>query len=237
MSVLNIFSLKQPKLINMKSPVLAMCQVGIQIWLMLKHGTLIAISTSSFQIEYHITKTELARDDLVRMMTINDDAKLIAMAYKDGSVALISCIKFEESDTKAQTFGHNILNAVKSKLRDIKLSIVNVASSQLYAIEVCKPQDGDQVEVWCGCDNSFIKIFIPHNGSSQLQLKTVLNTHISSADILQDASIIQLKSSFNAEAHMYALHSCGGVISCWNVCEQPVLNTVIKLTQLSSPGN
>jgi len=224
MSILNIFSIIQPKIINTKSPVLAICQAGEYVWLALKHGTLLAVSTSSFQIEHHIMKAELARDDLVQMLTLNDDPKSIAMAYKDGSMALIPCLKFEESD-----------NAVKSKPKDIKL--LKVASSQLYAIEVCKPQDSHQVEVWCGCNNSFIEIFISHKGSSKIQPKTILNTHSNSADIPQDASIIQLKSSFNAAAHVYALHSCSNVISCWSVCEQPILNTVIKLTQFSSPGN
>ena len=224
----------------MKNPILAMCQVGTQVLLALKHGTLVAVSTSSFQIEYQIMEHELARDGLVQMLTLNDHAEQIAMAYKDGSVALISCcLKCGEDDAKIQIFDDNVLSVVKAKRRDIKLSILKVASSQLYAIEVCKPQSSNQVQLWCGCDKSFIEVFTPHDGSSQAQFKiTVLNTHISSADIPQDAGIIQLTSSFNAAAHMmYALHSCDNVISCWSVREQPVLNNVIKLTQLSSPGS
>ena len=98
--------------------------------------------------------------------------------------------------------------------------------------------DSTTMELWCGCDNSFIEIFIC-DGSLQLKSKFLLKTHISSPDIPQDASIVQLKLSFNTPAAhvMYALHSCGHVISCWSVCEQPKLNTVIKLTQLTSPGS
>ena len=222
----------------MKIPVLGMCQAGVYVLLALKHGTLVAVSTNSFQIEYQM-ELELERDDLVQMLSLNDHAERIVLAYKDGTVAYVSCLKFGESDAKVEIFDDDVLNVVKPKRGDETSSIVKVSSSQLYAVEVCKPQNRNQVELWCGCDNNLIKIYISHDGSSQAQLKTELNAHCSSKDsnIPQDASIIQLKSSFNAAAHMmYALHSCDSVISCWSVCEQPALNNVIKLTQLSSPG-
>ena len=216
----------------MKSSVLAMCQVGAHVLLALEHGALVVISTSSFQYEYQIMDPELTRDDLAHMLTLDDQ---MAVAYKNGTVALVSHLNFEESDAvKEQKIE---MSVVTTEHKDAKVSVVKVSSSRLYAIEACKPEKSDQVELWCGCDNSFIEIFT-HDGSSQLKSKAMLKTHTCSSDIPQDASIIQLKASFNAAAHMmYALHSCGHVISCWNVCEQPALNTVIKLFQLSSPGS
>ena len=220
----------------MKNPILGMCQAGVHVLLVLKHGTLVAVNTSTLQIEYQKLQPELAKDDLAQMLTLN--AEQVALGYKDGSVVLISSFKFEKDNVETQACKDNTMGVVDAESSDMmKLSVLKVTSSQLYSIEVCKLENSNQVELWCGCGNSFIEVFIPCDGSSQLQLKTVLNTHDSSADIPQDASIIQLKSSFNMAAHMmYALHSCGSVISCWSVCEQPVLNNVIKLTQLSSPG-
>ena len=214
-----------------------MCQVGTHVLLALKHGTLVAVNTSSFQNDYQISQPELEGDDLVQMLTLNDHPEQIAMAYKDGLVILVSCLTFIESGVEGQKY-NNMLNVVTAKSMNVKLSILRIASSQLYAAEVCKPENSKQVELWCGCDNSFIAIYTLHEGSSQLQLKTKLNTTISSADIAEDAGIVQLKSSFNTTAGhmMYALHGCGSVISCWSVHEQPVLNNVIKLTELSSPG-
>ena len=222
----------------MRSPVLAMCQVGTHVLLALKHGTLVAVNTSSFQNDYQISQPELEGDDLVQMLTLNDHPEQIAMAYKDGLVILVSCLTFIESGNEGQKY-NNMLNVVTAKSVNVKLSILRIASSQLYAAEVCKHENSKQVELWCGCDNSFIDIYTLREGSSQLQLKTKLNTTISSADIPQDAGIVQLKSSFSATAGhmMYALHGCGSVISCWSVHEQPVLNNVIKLTELSSPGS
>ena len=219
----------------MKSSVLAMCQVGTHVLLALKPGTLVAVSTSSFQSECEIMEPELARDDLFQMLTLNDQ---MAIAYKNGTVALVSGLNCEEDDVKEQIMKDDIMSVVATKHKDVKLSVtvVKFASSQLYAIEACKPGSSDKVELWCGCDNSFIEIFT-HDGSSQLKSKAMLKTHISSSDIPKDASIVQLKFSFDAATHlMYALHSCGHIISCWSVCEQPALNTVFKLTQLSSPG-
>ena len=231
--ILLIFSLIQPKhTIDMKRSVLAMCQVGTHVLLALKHGTLVAVSTSSFQSEYQIMESELARDDLLQMLSLNDQ---MAIAYKDGTVALVCGLSCEEGDVKEQD---DKMSVVATKHKDVKLSVtvVKFASSQLYAVEACKSGSSDKVELWCGCDNSFIEIFT-HDGSSQLKPKVMLETHISSSDIPKDASIVQLKFSFNAAAHlMCALHSCGRIISCWSVCEQPALNAVFKLTQLSSPG-
>ena len=223
--------------IPMKSPVLAICQVGLYVLLVLKCGTLAAISTSSFKVEYQVMECELARDDLVQTVTFKHQ---VVIAYKDGTVALVSCQNFEENDVeKPQIIKDDMICVVANKHKDLKLLVVKVASSHLYAIEACKSENSEQVELWCGCDNSFIRIFT-HDGLSQLKSKAMLNTHlINPNDIPEDASIVQLKFSFNAAAHMmYALHSCGHVISCWSVSEQPVLNTVIKLTQLiSSPGS
>ena len=222
--------------ITMMSPVLAICQVGLYVLLVLKCGTLAAVSTSSFKVEYQVMECELARDDLVQTVTLKHQ---VVIAYKDGTVALVSCQDFEENDVEEpQTIKDDMISVVANKHKDLKLLVVKVASSHLYAIEACKSENSEQVELWCGCDNSFIRIFT-HNGLSQLKSKAMLNTHlINPTDIPEDASVIQLKLSCNAAAHMmYALHSCGHVISCWSVSEQPVLNTVIKLTQLiSSPG-
>ena len=213
----------------MKSPVLSMCQVDSHVLLALKPaGTLVAISISSFQKECQIMEPELARDDLVQMLALNDK---MALAYKDGTVALVSCLDFEESDVKEQPIEDEMKIADATKHKEVQLSVVKIASSQLYAIEACKPRK----ELWCGCDSSFIEIFTSDE-SSQPKSKFLLKTHTSSPDIPQDASIVQLKFSFNTDAHMmYALHSGGNVVSCWSV-EQPALNAVIKLTQLSSPG-
>ena len=220
----------------MKNYVLAMCQVGVHALVANEHGTLVFLSTTSFQTEYQIMQPELERNDVVQMLTLDDHTDdQIVIAYKDGSVALISCcLEIEENDVEHDAMG--------AKHRNVNLSvlIVKAASPQLYTIEMCKPISGDhQIELWCGCDSGTIKVLTLYDGPSQLQLKATLNTHSSSADIPQDAAIVQLKSSFSTTAGhmMHALHGRSSVISCWSVCEQPVLNNVIKLTQLSSPGS
>ena len=201
-----------------------MCQAGMHVWMVLESGSLKAVSVLTFMIERQIEELE-ARDDLVQIISLNNHtaSTSLVLAYKNGHIALIKSSSKFAPGIEVKSLGIDILSKLENKLSTIKL-----ASSQLYAIE-----KSHLFEVWCGCDNSTIEIVSLNNETSKVQF----NTHSSSADIPQDASIIQLRSSFNMAAHMmYALHSCGSVISCWSVCEQPVLNNVIKLTQLSSPG-
>ena len=76
---------------------------------------------------------------------------------------------------------------------------------------------------------------------SQPRLETTLdiNAQHRHLGIPQNSSIVQLKAtrhSLSVITHVYALHSCGGFISCWSTGEHPSLSIVINLTQLDSPG-
>lgn len=202
-----------------------MCQAEMQVWMALEHGSLVAVNNQSFKIEREIRELE-ARDNLVQIINLGDHTKSTALAlgYKSGVVVFVKfSFKFAHG-LEVKSLGIDILSNLENELSTVKL-----ASPQLCTIETCKPQKSQQFEVWCGCNNSVIEIVALNNATPK-----VLNTHSISADIPADASIIQLKST---PTNMYALHSGDNVISCWSVCEQPVLNTVIKLTQLKSPSN
>ena len=128
----------------MKSSVLAMCQIGMHILLALKNGTLIAVSTSSYQKEYQVIEPQLAKDDLAQMLTYNDQVTILA--YKDGTVALVSCLNFEElRDVKEQTVEDN-MNSVVIKSKYVKISVFKITSFLLHAMEVCKPENDHQME-------------------------------------------------------------------------------------------
>ena len=232
--------LLQAKVIDMKDTVVAMCRANLHVWVMLENGKLSIINTCSFKIEHQINKTELNKNNLVDMITVDDYSNLVTVAYKDGTVAFMkSSLRFNShhgvGEMNSLAFG--ILEEVDFKHENIKFFVTNVSSSkQLYAVEACKPQESEQVELWCGGDKGIIEIFIPHTRTSQAQLKTVLKTHTNSPKIPKDASIIQLKSSVDTIDNMYALHNHDSIISFWKTGEQPILISVIKPSQLSSPG-
>lgn len=215
-----------------------MCQSNVGVWVTLEHGKLLIINGTTFKTEHQINSAEIGNDDLVEMITADDHANLVALSYKDGSVVFIkSCLKSNghREIGEMNSLGFGILEEVDRKHENIKLYSANISSSrQLYAIEACKPQHSEQVELWCGGDNGTIEILVPYSRTSQVQQKSVLKSYISSAGIPYDANIVQLKSSTDTAADMFALHSSGMIISCWNADEKPVLVTVIKL---SSPGN
>lgn len=223
----------------MKDSVRAICQTDPHVWVALDNGKLLIINRSSFKTDHQISRTELDEDNLVEMITIDEYASLIALAYKDGQVVFVKSYLKSNGHKEVgvmHSLGLGILDEVNLKHEKIKLFTTNISSSnQLLAVDACKPQDTEQAELWCACEKSVIEIFVPYSRSSQVQLKTVLNTYESSADISQDADIFQLKAS--SDTNMYALHSGGRIISCWSVGEQPKLITVIKPHQLSSPGN
>ena len=203
-----------------------MCQDGMYVWMVLEDGSLKGVSAQTFTVERQITKPE-ARGDLVQIISLSDctEATTLVLGYEDGLVVIVKpYLKFAPG-IELKSFGLDVLSTLENKL-----STVQLTSSQLYAIE-----KSHLFEVWCGCDNAMIEVVSVIGKAFTVQF----NTHYSSADIPQDAGIVQLKSSFNTTAGhmMYALHGCGSVISCWSVREQPVLNNVIKLTELSSPGS
>jgi len=208
-----------------QSSIHAMCQADAKVWMALEHGSLVAVNNQSFNVEREIKELE-ERHDLVQIINLGDnmESTALALAYKSGVVVFVKfCCKFAHG-IEVKSLGIDILSKLENELSTVKL-----ASSQLCTTEICKPQSGQQFEVWCGCNNSTIEIVALDNATPK-----VLSTHNRSADISKDASIIQLKS---APASMYALHDCNNVISCWSVHKQPVLTSVIKLTQLSSPGS
>ena len=209
----------------MQGSIQAMCQDGVYVWMVLEDGSLKAVNVLTFTIERQINKLE-ARDDLVHIISLNDRAEstTLVLGYEDGLVVIVkSCAQFAPG-IEVKSFGLDVFSALENKL-----STVQLTSSQLYTIE-----KSHRFEVWCGCENASIEIVSLSNDAFTLRF----STHVSSADIPQDAAIVQLKSSFSTTAGhmMYALHGCSTVISCWSVREQPELNNVIKLTQLKSPG-
>ena len=205
-----------------------MCQDGTYVWMVLEDGSLNAVSAQTFKVERQINELE-ARDNLVHIISLNEHAMstTLVLGYEDGFLVIVkSCSQFAPG-IEVKGISLDVLSALENKLSSTVH--VQLTSSQLYAIE-----KSHQFEVWCGCDSAAIEIASLNSNASTLRF----STYVSSADIPQDADIVQLKSSFSTTAGhmMYALHGCGSVISCWSVREQPVLNNVIKLTQLKSPG-
>ena len=202
-----------------------MCQAGMQVWMGFENGSLGAVNAQSFSTENQMRDLE-TRDGLIQIVNLSDcnDSTTLALAYKSGVVVLIKSYHKFPQGIELKSFGLDVL----SKLQD-ELTTVKLTSSQLCATEAYKSR------VWCGCNDGAIEVISLNDDTFKVQL---FNAHDSSPDIPQDTSIIQLRFSAIATPHMmYALHSCGHVVSCWSVSEQPVLNTVIKLTQLiSSPG-
>ena len=208
-----------------------MCQVGMNIWMSLKQGYLVAIDFATLEVQHRIEASELDNEEVVSMITTDNQAEQFVMVCKNGLLIIVTtCLKTVDKNCSFLS-----LIAAKRSKENTKLSIINVSSPQLNVVEVCKSESNDQIELWCGCECGAIEIFTSCSEFGKLQLKTILNTHTCSTDIPQNCGIIQLKSI--VDDHMiYALHGCGSVISCWSICEQPVLNNVIKLTQLKSPG-
>ena len=217
----------------MENSIQAMCQMGTNVWMTLNPGYLVAISIVTLEVIHRIEISELENEEVVTMVTIDDKAEQYVIVCKSGLLIIVTaCLKVIKQNCDFLS----LIAAKSDKEKEkVKLCVIHVVSSQLNVVEVCKLQNSNKVELWCGCDNGIIEIYIPCNAASKPDSVMTLNTYISSIDIPRNAGIIQLKSSVDAHM-MYALHSCGSVISCWSVCEQPALNAVIKLTQLSSPG-
>jgi len=221
----------------MENPVQAMCQIDINIWMILEPGYLVAINFLTLETVCQTKVPELENEEVASMATVDNQAGLFVIVCKSGLLVFVT------SHLKVEKMNFNILSLITAKdgnekENDVKLSMLSIVSSQLNTVEVCKSQISDHmhIELWCGCENGVIEIFLPCNADYKPQLKTVLKTHSSSKDIPQNASIIKLKSSVNG--HIYALHSCGSVISSWSASyEHPILNAIIKLTQLDSPGS
>ena len=227
-------------MIDVKDTIKAMCRANLHVYVLLECGKLLIINTCSFKAEHLISKAELDKKDLIEMITTDEHSNLVTLAYRNGMVVFIkSSLKFNSNRDigGANGLGFGLRQEMNFKHENLKLFAANITSPyQLFVIEACKPRGSEQVELWCGCDNGIIEIFVPHARTSQVQLKSVLETHTSSRDIPQDAGIIQLRSSVKAVGHMYALHNQNNIISCWKTGEQPVLIAVVKPAQLSSPG-
>ena len=210
----------------MENSVQAMCQMGLNVWMTLKPGYLVEINFATLEVLHRIEILELVNEEVVTMVTIDEQFVIVC---KSGLLIIVTT--YSQMVKKKSDFLSLI--GPKGSKQNTKISTIHVVSSQLNVVEVCKSQSTDQAELWCGCESGDIEIYISCSGVSKPQLKTILNTHVHS--IPQNAGIAQLKSTVDGHT-MYALHSCGSIITCWSVCEQPVLNDMIKLTQLSSPG-
>ena len=226
-------SILQATNVEMENSVQAMCQVGMNVWMTVKPGHLVALSITTLEVLHHVEIHKLENEEVVTMITIDDQAKQYVIVCKSGLLIVVTaCLK---AIKQKGGFLSSIAAKGSNEKENVQLSMINVVSSQLNVVEVCKSQNSNQVALWCGCDNGIIEIYMPCNAVNKPELVMELNTCINSTDIPQKAGIIQLKSSVDAHM-MYALHSCGRVVSCWSVCKQPALNAVIKLSQLSSPG-
>lgn len=229
----------------MKVPIQAMCQVDTHIWMTSAQGHLIVVNAVTHDIIEQIDRQELVRDDVVDMKTINGQTGLFAVMYKSGIVIFISApstsTRYSASPShETQAFPFSLIAKSRPCQHPIKLSPITLSSPNLYATDVYMPKDDRLIEVWCGCDKGVIEIVIPPDGDFKPQSALMLSTQDSSADIPPDDGIIQLKSSLHVQSNttcVYALHGTGSVISCWRVGEQPILNTVIKLSpHINSPG-
>ena len=217
----------------MENSVQAMCQIGMNVWMTLQSGYLVAINVITLEVMHRTEITKLESVEVVTMITVDDKARQYVIVCKSGLLIMVTaCLKVIKQNCD---FLSLIAAKSNSERDNVKLSMINVVSPQLNVVEVCRSKTSNQVELWCGCNDGIIEIYIPCNAANKPELRMILCTYTSSTDIPQRAGIIQLKSSTDAHM-MYALHSCGSVVSCWSVCEQPALNAVIKLTQLTSPG-
>jgi len=214
-----------------------MCQVGDLVWMASENGMFTAVCGQTSGIKHQTTKSEFALEHLVDMVAIDNQAGLFAIAYASGLVSFVSfSLPFSvEASASLYSFGHGVIDEVTVQQEKIKFSNVTVSLLQLCTIEVCRQEDTGLVEVWCGRVMGVIRIYTPPNYDVEAQFKTEIKTFECSPDISQESNIVQLKFSIS-EAHVFALHDCGGVISCWSVDDQPTLTTVIKPSHLTTPG-
>jgi len=221
----------------MKKAVKMMCQIDGIVWMASDNGMLTAVSAHTYSIEHQATKPEFARQDLVGMVAIDDQAGLFALAYT-GSLVYFVSFNFAFLLKSSGSFVYSVMDEVATEQKGIKVFDATVSSLQIFSIEVCRQEDADLVEVWCGCDGGVIEVYTPPDDDSDVALKTKINTYLSSPDIPQDSNIIQLKSYCLSvgEMHVLSLHGCGRVISCWIVSDQPTLLTVIKPSPRISPS-
>jgi len=221
----------------MKEPVKAMCQVDSLVWMASANGMFTAVCTQTFDAKYQTIKPEFAQKNLIDMVAIDFQTGIFAVAYASGLVSFVSFSLTFSTDV-LHSFGYGVINEVIAQLEQIKFLNVTVSSFQLCSIEVCRQEDIGQVEVWCGCERGVVEVYTPPNNGTEAQHKTEINTCQFSADISQHSNIVQLKSyNFSvSEAHVFALHSCEGIISCWSVGDEPTLTTVIKPSHLISSG-
>ena len=199
-----------------------MSQVGKHVWILSECGDVTVVNVKNHKIELQVNKPELTGKKLVCMITINHQAGILALAYSNGLVIFISASPNYDLDGQI-----------------IKTSKISIPISQLHSMETCK--SNNNFEVWCGCNMNAIRIFMAPTDLSQPRLKVTLdiNAQHDHLGIPQDSSIMQLKVTWHSLygiKHMHALHSCGSFISCWSTDEHPTLCTVVKLTQLDSPG-
>ena len=189
-----------------------------------QHGTITVVSATTLSIVHQTEEFKFDDEDLIEMITIDSQARLLALTYKSGVIAFV--------DLRLTFTLHNDLSNFKANI----VSTISTSGPQMCTAEVCNSANND---LWCGCDLSTIKVITTPQGNSQPYVKATFSAHASSADIPQDSSIMQLKScphSTSNIVYMYALHNCGSVVSCWSVGDQPTLVTVIKLDHLHSPG-
>ncbi|XP_065916792.1 leucine-rich repeat serine/threonine-protein kinase 1-like isoform X1 [Dysidea avara] len=211
--------------IQIETLVVSMCQLGMHVWMASQHGTITVVSATTLSIVHQTEEFKFDDEDLIEMITIDSQARLLALTYKSGVIAFV--------DLRLTFTLHNDLSNFKANI----VSTISTSGPQMCTAEVCNSANND---LWCGCDLSTIKVITTPQGNSQPYVKATFSAHASSADIPQDSSIMQLKScphSTSNIVYMYALHNCGSVVSCWSVGDQPTLVTVIKLDHLHSPAS
>ena len=216
------FSYTQADPIELQTSVQAMSQLGKKVWIISECGDVTVVDVKSHSIELQDNKPELSGKKLVGMIAVDDQAGALALVYSEESIFFISACPCYDIDSQI-----------------IKTSKISIPISQLHSMETCRSNNSS--EVWCGCNMNTIRILMAPTNLSQPRLKTTLdiNAQHRHLGIPQDSSIVQLKATWHSLSgitHMHALHSCGGFISCWSTGDHPSLSTVIKLTQLGSPG-
>ena len=135
------------KAIVMKKLVKAMCQVGGLVWMTLENGMFTAVCSCTSIIKHQTIKPEFAQEDLVGMVTIDDQAGLFALAYASGLVSFVSFyLMFSiEADASLYSFGHGVIDEITAQQENIKFSNVTVTLLQLCSIEVCRQENSGVV--------------------------------------------------------------------------------------------
>ena len=127
-----------------------MCQLGVYVWMASQYGMPTVVNATTLSIVHQTENIKLDYEDLVEMVTIDSQGRLLALAYKSGVITFL---------TLQPSFAVNI-NDLSPFTVDIVFTIL-VSGPQLCTVEVYNN------DLWCGCDLNTLKVISFPHGNSQ----------------------------------------------------------------------